>query len=51
MYICDYCKQSCNSIRNVFVVLNLCPDCYGKWNAGELGKKDKDKEEKENEKA
>lgn len=45
MYICDYCGEHCNSITNVFITLNLCPDCYKKWQHGKLGK-DKEPEEK-----
>lgn len=47
MYICDYCKQHCNSTKNVFITLNLCPTCYKKWQHGELGREKKKEETKD----
>lgn len=49
MYFCDHCGKECNRLINVFVVLNLCPACYGKWQKGELGKEKEEEEEKKEE--
>ena len=46
MYICDYCKEDCNRLINVFITLELCPKCYEKWQHGELGK-DMEEEKKD----
>lgn len=48
MYFCDHCGQRCNNLINVFIVLELCPKCYEKWQKGELGKNE-NKEEGKNE--
>ena len=45
MYICDYCGQHCDSIKNVFITLNLCPTCYKKWQHGKLGRENEEKKE------
>jgi hypothetical protein len=47
MYICDCCKKECNRTINVFITLELCPDCYDKWKSGELGKEKEEEKDKE----